>query len=299
MPSEGSPQACRATELTGRTRPPSASASSGASRPPAPELRGSRCCAPSARPIPAQAVGALPCRALRLKACGLPAPGSTRRARAHFPLSGVKKMISSPFLPPKQPLPFGNGTASPSRLGAKGPGAGQPGTPLPPGGCGQPGPGSGRAVGAAYAPRRPQATRPPPGCIQPRSIAEGGGGRKRVSLPPGCRNHKPPEYIRIIIIERFPPTTPFLSPLKRGGGGRRGRKNKRGSRQADQCGAGEAPRPARQHPAGSRGRGREDERTLPSAEEAREKVCPLLFYLACLGIALSWVERQAPCNLLP
>lgn len=70
------------------------------------------------------------------------------------------------------------------------------------------GAGSGRAAGSAAAPRRPQ------GACSPRvpAAAEQRGrrrGRARVSLPPGCRNHKPPECIRIIITERFPPHTLF------------------------------------------------------------------------------------------
>lgn len=64
-------------------------------------------------------------------------PCSISRMPADFPLGGVQKMIFPLLLfflwPPKQPLPFGNGTSSLTRLEAEGEGEGKTGMALPPG----------------------------------------------------------------------------------------------------------------------------------------------------------------------
>lgn len=81
-------------------------------------------------------------------------------------------------------------------------------------------------------PSRPgelRAAGPEPGLLGPPHPAPEHRGRRRGaragSLPPGCRNHKPPEYIRIIIIARSPsptPPSPGFTALEGGGGERSG-----------------------------------------------------------------------------
>lgn len=141
-------------------------------------------------------------------------PSAQRRAPGSPPITGLEKIIRS-FLPPSRgrhhlltpPGEQGPGRRCLPGLRAAGPRGRSPG-------------GWGRSSDCWG--RSPDGWGRSLGCwCRPRPGPEHRGrrrGAKAGSLPPGCRNHKPPEYIRRIIIGRscVPSPAPFLSPWKEG-----------------------------------------------------------------------------------